>query len=254
MKKVIILCIVILITFGSTFSVFATNNIDFKLSNAECSINRLVDIDIIASCNQNLTAATFEFTFDKSMFEFRSTKSVDSNANVKSNELDNTVKAVYLCADGTDISESKTIFTITFKAKKTGSGYIDFNVYECVDQNVEFIQVGTCTSARITVGGDSKSSADTDNNSSSFGNSNSSARAKSDDNNKSSNKQNSRVEVTTSQSSIDNLGTINPINDNKFNYILLGIFIGVGIVIVLSTVFVIGRKTAKPKEPLNKSR
>lgn len=87
MKKVIILCIVILITFGSTFSVFATNNIDFKLSNAECSINRLVDIDIIASCNQNLTAATFEFTFDKSMFEFRSTKSVDSNANENQTNL-----------------------------------------------------------------------------------------------------------------------------------------------------------------------
>lgn len=243
MKKVIILCIFIMITLGSILSVFATSNIDFKLSDAECGTNRLVDLEIIASCNQNLTAATFEFTYDKSMFEFRNTKSNDTNANVKSNELDNTVKTVYLCANGTDISEGKTIFTITFKAKKAGSGYIDFNVYECVDQDVEFIQVGTCTSAKITVSGSSKNSENIDNNSSNSGNSDFSERA----DNKSYKRQSSRVDVTTSQASIDNLGTINAINDNKINYILLGIFIGVGIVMVFAAVFVIGRKTAKPK-------
>ena len=243
MKKLIILCIFILIALGSTLSVFAASSINFKLSDAECGTNRLVDIDIIASCNQNLTAATFEFTYDKSMFEFRNTKSNDTNANVKSNELDNTVKTVYLCADGTDIGKGKTIFTITFKTKKAGSGYIDFNVCECVDQNVEFIQVGTCTSAKITVSGSSKNSENIDNNSSDSGNLNSSERA----DNKSSKSQSSRVEMTTSQASVNNLGNLNPINDNKINYILLGIFIGVGIVMAFAAIFVIGRKTAKTK-------
>lgn len=242
MKKVTIILIFILITFGSMFHVFSASNIDFKLKDAECSINRLVDIDIVADCNQNLTAAAFAFTYDNSMFEFRYAKTNNTNANLKSNELDNTVKVVYLCSDGADISTGKTIFTITFKAKKAGTGYIDFSVYECVDQNIEFIQVGTCTSAKITVKGSSKSNETSDNNSSDSSNLNS--REYAYDNN-SSRKQSSKVETATSQASIDNLGTINSINDNKANYVLLGIFIGIGIIMVLATAFVIGRKTAK---------
>lgn len=232
----IIYCIALLFTLGTIFSASATDSINFRLSNAECDVNRLFEIEVIASGYQNLSAVTFEFTYDKSMFEFRETNACDGSM-VKSNELDNCVKAVYLSADGADISSGKTIFTITYKALKAGSGYIDFSVYECVGQDIEFMDVGECTSAKITVNNSSVS------NSSKASNTGSSVNSEND--NKSS--KSVRKEEATSQSTVDNLGVINSINDNKPKYILFGILIGIGIVIVLCFVFLLGRKTSKNK-------
>lgn len=232
----IIYCIALLFTLGTIFSASATDSINFRLSNAECDVNRLFEIEVIASGNQNLSAVTFEFTYDKSMFEFRETNACDGSM-VKSNELDNCVKAVYLSADGADISSGKTIFTITYKALKAGSGYIDFSVYECVGQDIEFMDVGECTSAKITVNNSSVS------NSSKASNTGSSVNSEND--NKSS--KSVRKEEATSQSTVDNLGVINSINDNKPKYILFGILIGIGIVIVFCFVFLLGRKTSKNK-------
>lgn len=245
MKKIIIYCIALLFTFATIFSASAANSINFRLSNAECDVNRLFEIAVIANGYQNLSAVTFEFTYDKSMFEFKETKAVDGSA-VKSNELDNSVKAVYLCADGADISTGKTIFTITYKALKAGTGYIDFSVYGCVGQDIEFMDVGDCTSATITVNKSSVSNEKTDSDSSKSGNISSSGNS---NNNKSS--KSVRAEEASSQSTVDNLGVINSINDNKPKYIVLGIFVGIGIVIVLYFVFLLGRKTSENKNNNN---
>lgn len=239
MKKIIIYCIALLFTLTSIFSVSAANSIDFRLSNAECDVNRLFEISVIANGYQDLCAVTFEFTYDKSMFEFRETNACDGSL-VKSNELDNCVKAVYLCADGADISAGKTIFTITYKALKAGTGYIDFSVYECVGQDIEFMDVVGCTSAKITV---SESSGRKE---SSAGNSSKSSSISSSGNSEDNNSAKSvRAEEASSQSTVDNLGIINQINDNKPKYIILGVFIGIGIVIALCFVFLLGRKTSK---------
>lgn len=250
MKRIISSCIAVLITVSTMFSVFAADNIDFKLNNAECNVNRLVEIEVIASSSQRLSAVTFEFTYDKSMFEFRDTKSINTGASVKSNELDNCVKVVYLCTDGTDISNGKAIFTVTFKAIKAGTGYIDFNVYECVDRNVEFMEVGSCTSAKITVNSSSQNNESAYNNSSKS--SHSLKSSGNSQNNKASESKSTRIETTTSQATVDNLGTINPINDNKYNYIFLGASIGICIILILIFVFFIGRKTASAKNKNNK--
>lgn len=238
----IIYCIALLFTLGTIFSASATDSINFRLSNAECDVNRLFEIEVIASGYQNLSAVTFEFTYDKSMFEFRETNACDGSM-VKSNELDNCVKAVYLSADGADISSGKTIFTITYKALKAGSGYIDFSVYECVDQDIEFMDVGECTSAKITVNNSSVSNQNSASNSSKASNTGSSVNSEND----SKFSKSVRTEEATSQSTVDNLGVINSINDNKPKYILFGILIGIGIVIVLCFVFLLGRKTSKNK-------
>lgn len=248
MKKLIIFYIAITITFSAIFSVSASGNINFKLSNAECDANRLVDIEVVANGSQSLSAVTFEFTYDKSMFEFRGTKSNSTIASVKSNELDDSVKAVYLCTDGADISSDTTIFTITFKAIKAGTGYIDFSVFECVDKDVEFMEVGSCTSAKITVNGSSQNDKSGNNNSSKSNNSKSSDLSGSSDDNKSSKRISIRNETTTPQATVDNLGTINPINDNKTYYIIIGVFVGILVVSVLAVVFFIGRKTANMKK------
>lgn len=242
MKKIIIYCIALFFTFITIFSASATDSINFRLSNAECDVNRLFEISVIASGYRSLSAVTFEFTYDKSMFEFRETNACDGSM-VKSNELDNCVKAVYLCADGADISSGKTIFTITYKALKAGAGYIDFSVYECVNQDIEFADVGSCTSAKVTVNGNSSSNLSSSGKSNTSGNANSQDNS---DNNKSA--KSSRTEDTTSQATIDNLGIINSINDNKVKYIFLGCSIGIGIIIILAFVFLLGRKTSNIKK------
>lgn len=238
-KRIIISCIALLFVLNTIFSVCAAENVDFKLSNAECDINRLIDIEVIANGRQNLCAVTVEFTYDKSMFEFREAKTDNTNASIKSNETVNCVKTVYLCADGTDIRNGKTIFKITFKAIKEGTGYIDFRVYECVDKNVEFMQIDNCTSAKVTVNGSSHSNK--------CEGSDSEKSANTSDSNKSSKGKSTRNEVTTSQSTVDNLGALNSVNDNKASYIFIGVLIGFGIVIVLSFAFLFGRKTALTK-------
>lgn len=245
-KRILILCIAVLITFGTMFSAFAAGSIDFRLNNSECDINRLIEVEVIASGNQKLSAVSFEFTYDKSMFEFRGTKSGDTTSIVKSNELDNCVKTIYLCADGLDINNGKTIFTITFKAVKGGTGYIDFSVYDCIDQNLGFIDVSSCTSAKITVNTSSGNQEITDKNSlKSSGNHN--------DKSSASKSKSTRDDTTKAQATVDDLGTVNPINDNKINYIVLGIFSGFGIVCILLIMFLIGRKTANIKSRNNKS-
>lgn len=238
-KRIITFCIALLFVFNTMISAFAAEAIDFSLYNVECNVNRLIDIDVVATSRQNLSAVTIEFTYDKSMFEFRETTSADTNASVKSNETDKCVKAVYLCADGANINNGKTIFTITLKAIKAGTGYIDFNVIECVDKNVEFMQIGSCTSAKVTVNSSSHNNKNDDKSSDNADNSS--------DNNKSSNGKSVRNEATTSLSTADNLGTLNQINDNKANYIFIGVLIGFGIVIILSFAFLFGRKTASIK-------
>lgn len=242
MKKIIIYCIALLFTLTTIFSVSAANSIDFRLSNAECDVNRLFEISVIANGYQDLCAVTFEFTYDKSMFEFRETNACDGSL-VKSNELDNCVKAVYLCADGADISAGKTIFTITYKALKAGTGYIDFSVYECVGQDIEFMDVVGCTSAKITVSESSGNKESSAGNSSKSSSISSSGNSENDDTSSKS----VRTEEASSQSTVDNLGVINSINDNKPKYIILGVFIGIGIVIVLCFVFLLGRKTSENK-------
>lgn len=241
-KKILIFYLAIVITVVTMFSAFATDNIDFKLNNVECNANRIFEIEVVASSGQGLCAVTFEFTYDKSMFEFRGTKSSETGASVKSNELDNCVKAVYLCADGADISGGKTIFTVTFKAIKAGTGYIDFSVYECVDQNIEFMQIGNCTSAKVNVKGNTDNVKSTDNNSSK-----SSKSSENSEKSNSSKGKSTKIETTTSQATVDNLGIINPINDNKMNYIFIGILIGGLIVSALVVAFFLGRKTLKIK-------
>lgn len=247
-KRTIISCFALLFVLNTIFSVSASENAGFKLSNAECDINRLFDVEVVAEGENSLCAVTFEFTYDKSMFEFRDAKSDNPNVSIKANEKSDCVKVVYLCSDGADTSNGNTIFTLNFKAIKAGTGYIDFNVYECVNQNVEFMNIDNCTSSKIVVNGSSDDDKSEDDVAS--GSSENSKSSKSDKGQ--STRNDTKNDITTSQSTVDNIGTLNSVNSNKGNYIFIGILIGFGIIIVLSFVFLFGRKTANIKNNDNK--
>lgn len=232
MKRITTIFIICNIIILSVFSTSAADSISFNLADAESKKGRLVEISVEAECSKKLSAALFEFTYDKSMFEFKNVKTSDDNTIVKANELDRCVKAIYLSTYGTDISNTKSIFTITLKALKEGTGYLDFSVYDCVDADVKSMQVGTCTSAEIKITGSGNDSNDNQD-------------KVSEDNTKSdgkSSKRASSIKESTGDSTIDNLGLLNEIEDKNLNYIIIGVAIGVASVILLLCVYMFLRK------------
>lgn len=254
MKKIFTLLllavIVFLSVFSSVFTVFAADSINFKCKNESCSTNRLVTIDMIADCSKNLSAATFEFTYDKNMFEFRSVKSADNSSIVKANEQTNNVKVVFLNTYGQEIGGGKTIFSVTLKAINPGTGYLDFSVNSCVDENVKSLSVGNCTAAKITVSGANVISNQSNNKSS---NSNNSSNKLNKSNNDSDNNSYSGKSLHrddgegSSDSSINEMGILNPIDDKSTKFLIAGIAIGAAILGLILIAFSVGRHSAKKK-------
>lgn len=246
MKKIIAFLITTILVVTTIQCVFADSNINFECSDISCDKNRLVTIEVKADCDKKLCAATFEFTYDKSMFEYRSVKSADDESTITANELDNSVKAVYLNTYGKEIKNKTTIFTITLKAVSLGTGYLDFTVSDCVDSDVNNISIGNCSSAKITVNGnDSNDSNATDKNGINSSNNN-------DDSNsgKSSRKD---KETSTTTSSYDELGLLNPINDQNFTFLMFGI-VGAGVIVgIIFVAFRIGKSSAEKKNKDDKN-
>ena len=230
MKKYILILITIYLIISSTFSVFATDTVSFELTDCNCNNNRLFTVDMVAQSDLKLSAATFEFTYDKSMFEFRSIKAVDEQSQISYNELDNGIKAVFLNAFGQDIKNNEVIFTLTFKSINSGMGNIDFSVSECVSPDIKFIDIGTCTSSTVTVNGNQT----TENN-------HNSGESKSEKETTKS-QQSKEEKETTANSTIDELGILNPVDDWNVRYFIIGICLGIGFIIIVLLIYFISRR------------
>ena len=237
MKRIISLIIVIILFVLTSTSVFAAETVSFEMSDCTTDNNRLFTVGMTAKSDKPLSAASFEFEYDKSMVEFRSAKT-DNNSKITVNETDNIIKAVYLNSNGQNIKNGEVIFYLTFKSIKSGTSYIDFSVYDCIDSDVKSVEVGNCTSAKITVNGKSSGS-----------NSNSKNEKSSDDEETESKSKSSRDknQETTSEASFDELGLLNPLLVSDKKYLIIGICIGVAVVLLIGTGFFIGSRTSKKK-------
>lgn len=149
MKKLLVSLLMILLALPFC-TVYAAEAVSFSADNVTCKNNRLIDININAMCDKKLSAAIFEFTFDKSILEFRGAKAPD-DSKVVFNEKTDCVKLSYLCTYGADIMSSAPIFTLKFKSIGEGSTDIGFKVYDCVDADVQHMSVGVCTAGSVTV-------------------------------------------------------------------------------------------------------
>lgn len=204
----------------SFVTVFSAAKVDFALNDCSTNNNRLFTVSMTADCDKKLSAASFEFTYDKNMFEFRSAKVSDKTSKITYNELNNKVKLVFLNTDGIGISKGEEIFTLSFKAVKSGTGYIDFYVSDCVDSDINSIDAGKCTSGKITV--NSKSS---DNSSSK------SSTDKSDKSDSSSAKsERGKAEETTSASTYDEIGQLNSFDNPNTRFLIIGILLGASLI------------------------
>lgn len=217
----ILIITVVLLSYGSLITAYSANKVDFVLSDYNCDNNRLFTISMTADSEKKLCAASFEFTYDKSMFEFRSAKVSDKSSKIAHNELSDKVKLVLLNADGINIINGESIFTLTFKAVKSGTGYIDFFVSDCVDSDVNSIDAGKCTSAKITVNSKSEKSGSDKSNSSDKSEKNESSGSKSE---------RKKTEETTSVSTYDEIGQLNSFDNPNIRLLIIGIVLGASLI------------------------
>ncbi len=150
MKRIISVFLIMLLL--STIHVSAAGSVSFSSDSIECKSNRLIEVNFNAECGKKLRAATFEFSFDKSILEFRGV-GTPSGTIVEYNEKSNSIKLSYLCKDGSDISSKAAIFTLKFKSINEGYTDISYTVFDCVDSDVQQMSVGSCSSGRVTVSG-----------------------------------------------------------------------------------------------------
>lgn len=226
------------------FTIYSAQSVDFKLNDCTVDKNRLFTVEMTAKGEKPLSAASFEFTYDKSMFEFRSAKTTDDSSKISYNELSDKVKVVFLNTYGKEINSESSIFTLTFKAVKSGVGYIDFFVSDCVDSEITSIDAGKCTSAKITV--NSKSGID-----GASKNKNSDKTEKSDSNGSKSVR--SEEQETTDLATLDQIGELNPFDNQNTRFLIIGIALGaVIIVIILIAYNIINRIKTKNKNQKDK--
>ncbi len=233
------------------FTAYAASNIDFALTEKSTDNNRLFTINMQAKSNEKISAALFYFTYDKDMFEFRSMKCSDDESEIEYNETDKGVKAVFLNSDGKRISDGDTLFTLTFKSVSSGSSSIDFTVSDCVNSNTEYMNIGKCTSADITV--NSKSNEDNyENDENDIEDNGNSKSDKSRSSSKNSSKSN--VKESTATAEINDLGELSSIASPNSQLLIIGIAIGCGSAVTAAVFFVALNHIIKKKKEKDKKQ
>ena len=240
----ILIVTVVLLSYGSLITAYSANKVDFVLSDYNCDNNRLFTISMTADSDKKLCAASFEFTYDKSMFEFRSAKVSDKTSKIAYNELSDKVKLVLLNADGINIINGEIIFTLTFKAVKSGTGYIDFFVSDCVDSDINSIDAGKCTSAKVTVNSKSEKSGSDKSNSSDKSEKSESLGSKSE---------RKKTEETTSVSTYDEIGQLNSFDNPNTRLLIIGIVLGASLIAAVMLAYNIFKRIKSNRNKLKNS-
>lgn len=249
MKRIISILISVLLILSSVLFVSAADSVSFALGSVDAENNRLVSVGVYADSDSPFSAAVFDFSFDKTILEFRGVDS-DVNTTTKYNPTNDGVRVVYLCTD--EIAPSnRNIFKLDFKTLKEGRADVSFSVRDCADSGGEFLEVGSCSGAQINVSGSGAGAS---------GGTGSSAPADKSGgaSSKASSLKNQKAEAGLSDSIDDtddddlkNSGELNDINESSLNLMwILYVLIGLGVAIILVAGVKIGMSIAakRPKK------
>ncbi len=123
------------------------------MQNADMKPNRLFSVALSANSGNLLSAATFEFTYDSDYIEFRKVKAVNNGSKIQGQqEKAARLKLFFFFnSEGQNISGGSDVLTLDFKTIKEGTAYIDYTVNQCVDSDVNFMDVGSCTASCIRI-------------------------------------------------------------------------------------------------------
>ena len=240
MKKLfsIILILIALLQISLT-SAFATASVSFEMQNADMKPNRLFSVALFANSGNRLSAATFEFTYDADYIEFRKVKAVNNGSKIQVNKKSGKVKVVFLNSEGQNISGGSDVLTLDFKTIKEGTAYIDYTVNQCVDSDVNFMDVGGCTASCIRIYKNASGTVS--------GGSSSSSNKNSTQATGKGGKSKHPTEPTTVNASDDEYIDYNPIKDKQIKFFLAGMGITAGCLAILAVAYAIGKKQLRRK-------
>ena len=237
MKKLfsIILILIALLQISLT-SAFATASVSFEMQNADMKPNRLFSVALFANSGNRLSAATFEF---------RKVKAVNNGSKIQVNKKSGKVKVVFLNSEGQNISGGSDVLTLDFKTIKEGTAYIDYTANQCVDSDVNFMDVGSCTASCIRIYKNASGTVS--------GGSSSSSNKNSTQATGKGGKSKHPTEPTTVNASDDEYIDYNPIKDKQIKFFLAGMGITAGCLAILAVAYAIGKKTAQKKAEKEKN-
>ena len=144
----------------SVFPASASGTVSFETGSITCKNNRVITVELTAHGNGKLSAAIFEFYFDKSVLEFRGTDSPDGTL-TEHTETEKGVRVCFLCSDGKALSGQNALFSLSFKSVAEGESEIGFTVKDCADSDAQWMSVGSCTAGTVTVSSRADDSAGT---------------------------------------------------------------------------------------------
>lgn len=223
----------------SLISTFATASVSFEMQNADMKPNRLFSVALSANSGNRLSAATFEFTYDPDYIEFRKVKAVNNGSKIQVNKKSGKIKVVFLNSEGQNISGGSDVLTLDFKTIKEGTAYIDYTVNQCVDSDVNFMEVGSCTASCIRIYKNASGTVS--------GGSSSSSNKNSTQATGKGGKSKHPTEPTTVNASDDEYIDYNPIKDRQIKFFLAGIGITAGCLAILAVAYAIGKKQLRRK-------
>ena len=246
MKRIFSIFFIFLFIISISINAYsAAETVNFSLQSAEAKKDRIVTLDLKCDNSNALAAGIFEFSYDKSILEFRGTE-CDDGIKVKYNESDNNIKLVYY--NRSEISvESGVIFKLKFKTLDYGEAEITYKAYQCVDNTPNDINAGKCSAGSINV---KPNAVETENVSGSKSSSAASEKEKStkdkktkDKSSKNSGSGDDDDPDDPDKPALDDLGEINDVEENPgSNALLYFILIGIGALILTLTVIQIIKK------------
>ena len=142
--------VLFLLTILSVFSASAAGSVSIETGSVTCRSNRLVEVPVTAQGSGKLSAALFEFTFDKAVLEYRDIHTPEGSEVVCA-EKSYGIRLSYLCTDGVPLAEQTTLFSVEFKTLAEGDGAISFRVMDCTDSDAQWMDVGSCLAGTVTV-------------------------------------------------------------------------------------------------------
>ena len=246
MKRIFSIFFIFLFIISISINAYsAAETVNFSLQSAEAKKDRIVTLDLKCDNSNALAAGIFEFSYDKSILDFRGTE-CDDGIKVKYNESDNNIKLVYY--NQSEISvESGVIFKLKFKTLDYGEAEISYKAYQCVDNTPNDINAGKCSAGNINV---KPNAVETENVSGSKSSSAASEKEKStkdkktkDKSSKNSGSGDDDDPDDPDKPALDDLGEINDVEENPgSNALLYFILIGIGALILTLTVIQIIKK------------
>lgn len=264
MKKALSLFFIILIMINLlSIKIFAATTIDFEIQSADIKPNRIFSVDILAVGDKKLCAATFEISCNNSLLEFRKAKACLNNSKIQTNYDGKKLKIVFLNSNGQKISENPSIITLTFKSLDEGTSDINFYISECVDEDVNFADIGSCTASTVKIRRNATETISQSKSiSSKISRKTSASSTKTNKSSKKSEKKYSRskqskseqIEASSSTSKHTNLGELNPTSDNRLEFMFIGIGLGVGIIGIAIIIFILGKHYAENKAEKEKNK